>query len=251
MRIIREREVYQLTFLPRFFPVNCYLVEEEHELTLIDAALPYSAKGILQAAARIGKPITRIVLTHAHDDHVGALDALKQTLPDVPVLISRRDARIMNGDRTLDPNEPDTPIRGGVPKKMKTRPDILLEEGDRIGSLLAVSAPGHTPGSMAFLDTRTNAFIVGDAFQTRGGVAIAGQLRPLFPFPAFGTWSKQVALESARKLREYNPSLLAAGHGHMLLQPGAAIQRVIAEAEQSSGFLPQEGRAQHVSKNRP
>lgn len=77
MRFIRKNTVYQLTFLPRFFPVNCYLIEEDEELTLIDAALPYSAKGILKAAEDLGKPITRILLTHAHEDHVGALDALK------------------------------------------------------------------------------------------------------------------------------------------------------------------------------
>jgi len=59
-----------------------YLVEEHDGLTLGDAALPYSVKGILQAARQIGKPITRIVLTHAHANHVGALDALKRALPD-------------------------------------------------------------------------------------------------------------------------------------------------------------------------
>jgi glyoxylase-like metal-dependent hydrolase (beta-lactamase superfamily II) len=251
MRVVREKEIYQLIFLPRFFPVNCYLVEEEGELTLIDAALPYSSKGILQAADRIGKPITRIILTHAHDDHVGSLDALKQTLIDVPVYISSRDARILDGDRTLDPGEPPTPIRGGVPKKLKTRADVLLKEGDQIGSLLAVSAPGHTPGSMAFLDTRTNALIAGDAFQTRGGMAVAGKLRPLFPFPAFGTWNKEVSLESARKLQEYHPSLLAVGHGRMLTEPGTAIRRAIAEAEHSFRLIQQEGSNEYVSKNRP
>lgn len=93
MRILREQFLTQLTFLPRMFPVNCYLVEEEKELTLVDAALPYSMRGILQAAKEMGKPITRILLTHAHNDHVGALDALKAELPDVPVHISHRDAR--------------------------------------------------------------------------------------------------------------------------------------------------------------
>jgi glyoxylase-like metal-dependent hydrolase (beta-lactamase superfamily II) len=233
MRIIREKTIYQLTFLPRFFPVNCYLVEEEDGLTLVDAALPYSWKGVLQAAGKIGKPITRILLTHAHDDHVGALDALKQALPDVPVHISSRDARLMAGDLTLDPNEPDTPIRGGVPKKLKTRADVLLQEGDRIGSLLAVAAPGHTPGSFAFLDTRNNALIAGDAFQTRGGIAVSGQLRPWFPFPAMATWNKHAALESARKLRDYRPALLAVGHGRMLNQPADAVDRAIAEAERN------------------
>lgn len=70
-----------------------------------------------------------------------------------------------------------------------------------------------------FLDQRTNALIAGDSFQVRGGVAVSGQLKPLFPFPAFGTWSKELALKSAEKLYELNPSLLAVGHGRMLSQP--------------------------------
>ncbi|WP_017436524.1 MBL fold metallo-hydrolase [Saccharococcus caldoxylosilyticus] len=233
MRIIRKKTVFQLTFLPRFFPVNCYLIDEMDGLTLIDAALPYSVKGILKAAETIGKPITRILLTHAHGDHVGALDALKQILPHVPVYISEREARLMSGDRSLGPNEPNTPIRGGVPKKLQTRADVLLKEGDRIGSLLAIATPGHTPGSMTFLDTRNNACIVGDAFQTKGGIAVSGQVQPWFPFPAMATWNKEMALKSAYKIREYHPSLLAVGHGHMLEQPGVAIDRAIAKAERS------------------
>lgn len=234
MRIIREMTVYQLTFMPRLFPVNCYLVEEDDGLTLVDAGLPYSFKGIMYAANSIGKPITRIVLTHAHDDHVGALDQLKKVLPDVPVHISSRDSRLMAGDRTLAPNEPNTPIRGGVPKNLKTRADVLLQEGDRIGSLLAVSTPGHTPGSMSFLDTRNQAVIAGDALQTRGGLAVAGQVQPLFPFPALATWNKRAALDSVRKLKEYGPSLLAVGHGRMMKQPIAALELAIAEAEKNT-----------------
>jgi glyoxylase-like metal-dependent hydrolase (beta-lactamase superfamily II) len=233
MRLVREKTVYQLTFMPRMFPVNCYFVEEEDHLTLIDAALPYGAKAILRAARHIGKPIGRIVLTHAHSDHVGALDALKQALPDALVHISRRDARLIDGDLSLDADEPDTPIRGGIPKALKTRADVLLQDGDRIGSLLALAAPGHTPGSMAFLDTRNGSLIAGDAFQTRGGIAVSGQFRPWFPFPAMATWNKIKALESARKLRAYHPTLLAVGHGELLKQPGAALDRAIAEAERN------------------
>jgi glyoxylase-like metal-dependent hydrolase (beta-lactamase superfamily II) len=233
MRIIHKQFVFQLTFLPRFFPVNAYLVEEEDGLTLIDTALPYSAKGILKAAAIIGKPITRIVLTHAHGDHIGALDSLRAALPQVPVYISARDARLLAGDRSLEANEPSTPIRGDVPKvgKVKTKADVLLHDGDRIGSLLAISAPGHTPGSMAFLDTRNRALIAGDAFQTRGGIAVSGQMRPLFPFPAMATWNKDVSLVTARKLSELNPSLLAVGHGLMIEKPQAKIARAIQTAE--------------------
>jgi len=235
LRILRRETVYQLTFLPNIFPVNCYLVEENDGLTLVDAALPYSVKGILRAAEKIGMPIKRIVLTHAHADHIGALDGLKQALPDVPVHISVRDARLMAGDRTVDPGEPDDPIRGSFPRKLKTRPDVLLKDGDRIGSLLAISAPGHTPGSMAFLDVRNGCLIAGDAFQTRGGLAVSGQWRFGFPFPAMATWSRRVALESAKKLREFRPERLAVGHGDMLERPAAAIDRAIAEAERNLG----------------
>ncbi|EHS54980.1 MBL fold metallo-hydrolase [Paenibacillus sp. Aloe-11] len=232
MRIVQVQHMYQLTFMPRLFPVNCYLVEENDGFTLIDAGLPYSAKGIEQAAARMGKPIIRIVFTHAHEDHVGALDRLKVRNPDAQVFVSRRDARLLRGDVSLEAGEPDTPIRGSVPKGILTRPDVLLEDGDHVGSLLAISAPGHTPGSMAFLDMRTRALIAGDAFQVRGGVAVSGRLKPLFPFPALATWNKDRSLESAKKLAHLKPSLLAVGHGNMLQYPQTQLERAIKDMEQ-------------------
>jgi glyoxylase-like metal-dependent hydrolase (beta-lactamase superfamily II) len=231
MRVIHEKTIYQLTFLPRFFPVNCYLVEESNSLTLIDAALPYSYKGIIKMADRIGKPITRILLTHVHSDHVGSLDSLKELLPNALVYVSKRDSRLMSGDISLDKEEPDMPIKGGIPQNLKTRADVLLNDGDTIGSLVALSMPGHTPGSLVYLDTRNNGVIVGDLLQTRGGIAVGGQLRPTFPFPAWATWNKELALQSIKKLMKYEPSLLAAGHGKMIKAPKAAINRAIDKAE--------------------
>lgn len=231
MRLINNGFLYQVTFMANVFPVNCYLVEEEDGLTLIDAALGFCTKGILKAADTIGKPITKIILTHAHEDHVGALDSIKETIPDVPVYISQRDHRLMNGDRSLDQHEDQTPIKGGVPKNLKTRATVLLKEGDQIGSLTAIETPGHTPGSMSFLDSRTKTLIAGDGFQTRGGIAVAGDMKPWFPFPAFGTWSKQTALASAKKLIGYEPTLLAVGHGEMLENPVKAMEKAIKNLE--------------------
>lgn len=232
MKMTKAGTVFQLTFMPHIFPVNCYLVEEKNELTLIDAALSYSGKGIMQAAKIIGKPITKIIITHAHDDHVGALDTLKKAMPDVPVSISSRDSLLFNGDVSLMENEADSPIRGGVPKRLKTRLDSLLQEGDRIGSLEVIASPGHTPGSISLLDVRNRSLIAGDAFQTRGGMAVAGTVRPAFPFPAFGTWDKATALESAKNLKKLQPRLLAVGHGKMLEQPEHLINKAIIQAEQ-------------------
>ena len=138
MKVISVGTVHQIAFLPRLFPINCYFVEEETGLTLIDAALPFCAKKILQSARKIGKPITNIVITHAHDDHVGALDVIKQVLPDVPVYISKRDACLLEGDKVLQEGERNTPIKVGVSKQINTIPDILLQEGDKVGSLVAI-----------------------------------------------------------------------------------------------------------------
>jgi glyoxylase-like metal-dependent hydrolase (beta-lactamase superfamily II) len=81
----------------------------------------------------------------------------------------------------------------------------LLKPGDRVGSLEVIASPGHTPGHVAFFDVRDKALIAGDALQTRGGIAVSGDLRLLFPFVAMATWNKPVALTSAKTLRALTP----------------------------------------------
>lgn len=233
MKITKIDTIYQLTFIPRAFPVNAYLVEEDDSLTLVDAALPYSYKGILKASEKIGKPITRILLTHAHSDHIGALLKLKKALPEAKLYISKRENRILMGDLSLDEDEPKGEIKGGIPKKNFMSADILLEEGDTIGSLAAISAPGHTPGLMCFLDKRNNFLITGDAFQLRGGIAVSGTMVPLFPFPALATWDKCLSVKSAEKLLKLKPALLACGHGKMLRNPSEAMAQAIKSAKQN------------------
>ncbi|PMC34805.1 hypothetical protein CJ195_21380 [Bacillus sp. UMB0899] len=232
MKVVKKGKLYQIIFLPGFFPVNCYLVEEPTSVTLIDTGIPSSFKGIIKVINEIGKPLKNIVLTHAHGDHVGSLVKLKTVFPTVPISISARDSRLLKGDKELEPHEEQTPIKGGIPKNIDLNPDQLLQEGDKIGSLVVVATPGHTPGSISLFDAQDRSIIVGDAFQTRGGIAVSGQLRPFFPFPAMATWSKVVALESGKKIYSLDPELLAVGHGEMIVSPKAAIQRAIEEAEQ-------------------
>lgn len=233
MKMIKRNHLYQIAFMPNFFPVNCYLVEEEDSLTLIDAALPYCADSILKSVEKMGKPLKRILLTHIHDDHVGALDKIKGSNPEVEVWVPKREERIMRGDKSLEQGESPKPIRGGVPKNLKTKADFFMSEGDQIGSLTAIETPGHTPGSMSFLDTRDHSLIVGDAFQTRGRTAVSGQMVITFPFPALATWCKETAVESAEKIKSHNPTLLAVGHGRMLENPSAEIEQAIQSARQT------------------
>lgn len=220
--------LFQLTHLGL---VNCFLVREEEGLTLVDTSWPSSqAQAIVREAGTLGLPIVRIILTHAHIDHVGSLDALHELLPEVPVMIGQREARLLAGDLQLEPTEPQGERAPGA-SPCKTKPTHLLNEGERIGSLEAVFTPGHSPGHLAFLDTRDRTLIAGDAFQTLGGVAVSGTVMPLFPLPAMSNWSKEQSLLSARKLLALQPSLLAVGHGRALSQPQHAMTHAIQVME--------------------
>jgi len=208
--------------------VNCFLVEEDDGLTLVDTMIGGSAKRILAAAEQAGRPIVRILLTHAHADHVGSLDALAAKLPQAEVLISARDARLLAGDKSLDPGEPVDKLRGGYPK-VDTRPGRTLSAGDHVGSLEVFPSPGHTPGHIALLDTRDRTLYCGDAYVTLGGVSVPSRPNPRFPLPYLATWHRPTALESARALRALGPSRLAPGHGKVVEDPLAAMDAAIAK----------------------
>jgi glyoxylase-like metal-dependent hydrolase (beta-lactamase superfamily II) len=222
----------QLTRYPLAFPMNCYLVEEEDGLTLVDSTMSSVAEDVATQARSIGKELRRIALTHAHGDHVGGVGGVRKRFPGVEVLISARDEPVLAGDHTVRADEPKAPLKGYF-VKVDWKPDRTINPGEHIGSLVVVAAPGHTPGHVAFLDVRDHALIAGDAYQTRGGVAVSGVLRPLFPFPAIATWHKPTALQTAIALRELRPSLLAVGHGDPLHDPDAAMAASIEVARRA------------------
>ena len=207
--------------------VNAYLVREDDGLTLIDALLPGGQKKILAGAETLAAPIMRIALTHAHGDHIGSLDKLAAALPDAEVLISARDERLLRKDKTMDPGEPESKLRGSYPGA-KTRPTATFTAGERVGSLEIHAAPGHTPGQVAFLDPRDGTLYCGDAYSTLGGVATTAKPNPRFPLPGLVTWHRPTALATAQALRALAPARLAPGHGKVVEAPGAAMDRAIA-----------------------
>jgi glyoxylase-like metal-dependent hydrolase (beta-lactamase superfamily II) len=234
-RTSHGKTLLQLSYLAGFG--NCYLVREEDGFTLIDTAVKNHGKAIVKAAQEVGLPIVRIALTHAHIDHIGSLDELHALLPHAEILVGTREMRLKNGDRSLDAQEAKGKVRGPW-MSTTTPPTRLLNEGDRVGSLEVFFSPGHTPGHLSFLDTRDRTLIAGDAFQTKGGVAVAGIVVPLFPLPTLGLWNLPNALASARKLRAQNPARLATGHGPVLDQPLAKLDQAIAKANKKVESFP-------------
>ncbi len=211
--------------LTRMRFVNAYLVREEDGFTLVDTTTGGAAQALIDAAHSAGGEIRRIALTHGHGDHVGSLDALVQRLGDsVEVLMPELDARILAGEKVVDGKLP-----GSWPK-VTTIPQVRVVGGDRVGSLEVIASPGHSPGHVAFLDSRDQTLIAGDAFTSYGSVQVSNHFYLRFPFAAMATWDKQKDLESAARLRALDPAILVVGHGPAVRRPGAAIDRAIASA---------------------
>jgi glyoxylase-like metal-dependent hydrolase (beta-lactamase superfamily II) len=233
VKLIQEaKNLFRLT---RFGMVNCFLVKEEDGLTLVDTGLAGSTVGILRAARTLDSSICRIVLTHAHLDHVGSIDALLSELPTIEFLVGKRETRLLTRDFTLDADERGKKLLGfpGV----KSRPQRCLNDGDRVGSLQAISSPGHTPGHMAYLDVRDGSLLAGDAFTTQSGVVAAGVLKLYFPFPWVFSWNRELAAENAGKLRNLKPARLAVGHGKTAESPLAAMDRAVELAFRQCGKM--------------
>ena len=219
-----------LVQITKFGVMNCYLVKEDDGFTVIDTGMAGMEKMIIETAAQKGQPIERVVLTHAHSDHIGGLDPLKKALPNIEIIASEQSARFIAGDISLEPGQADAKLKGDFPS-VDTRPTKTVKDHDVIGSLKVVATPGHTPAHISFYDERDGSLIAGDAFQTLGGLAVAGVIRWLFPFPGFATWHKPTATQSAEKLVALNPKRLATGHGRVLENPMIAMQKAIAQAK--------------------
>jgi glyoxylase-like metal-dependent hydrolase (beta-lactamase superfamily II) len=213
MKITPVAQGSQSLKLTRFGLVNCYLVPEADGFTLIDTSFSGGEDGIISAAAAAGKPIRRILLTHAHPDHIGSADALIAKLGPLEIAASQRSVPLLKfpPDTSLEPGEPDIPIKNtpGIESPV-TR---ILSEGDFYGSLRVIDTPGHLPGHLSLLDRRDGTLYAGDAIICLGSLRVAGYAP--FPFtPTNGfTWDKRLALSSARKLLEQPIVRYASGHG--------------------------------------
>jgi glyoxylase-like metal-dependent hydrolase (beta-lactamase superfamily II) len=215
----------RLIQLTRYGFVNAYLVREDDGFTLVDTTMPRTGDALIAAAAAAGAPIRRVALTHGHGDHVGSVGELKDSLgAEAQVLVPELDARILAGEKVVEGKVP-----GSWPKVTWT-PDVRLQPGDTVGSLEVIPSPGHSPGHVAFLDTRDRTLIAGDVFTTFGATAVSNHFYWRFPLAAMATFDKAQDLASAKALRALDPALLVVGHGPAVPAPAAAMDAAIARA---------------------
>lgn len=126
---------------------NCYFLCDENTNTC--AVIDPGAAGskVAAFAAGCGYAISKILLTHAHFDHVGGLSVLHDAVPDAPIFV-----------HALDTDEKTNMSHG---KLVYTD---TYADGDEIavGSLAVhvLHTPGHTMGSVCLM--AENALFTGD-----------------------------------------------------------------------------------------
>jgi glyoxylase-like metal-dependent hydrolase (beta-lactamase superfamily II) len=154
---------------------NAFLVTGDDGLTLVDVGWAGAPKVLLGALAEQGHALTdlkRIVLTHAHPDHVRGLAEFRQhTTADV--LIHAGDAPWLRAGRV--PVGGRSGRIGAIMDAMPllhwrpVEPDGELIDGEVLGGLRVIHTPGHSPGHVALLHEQSRTLLVGDAIFHRDG----------------------------------------------------------------------------------
>lgn len=200
--------------------LNAYLVGG----VLIDSGGRLGGRRLLRLLE--GQRLSAHVLTHAHPDHQGCSQRVCRAL-GIPLLCGEGDrAAAESGDqRSLmaNPGSPMIPLlnlMSGPGHQVAG----TLSEGDEIGGLKVIEAPGHTPGHLAFWEERTRVLILGDVLFHMQPLTLRTALSEPF---RFATFDRAANLASARKLAALDPETICFGHGPPLTA-GDAFQRFVA-----------------------
>ncbi|SOC50173.1 Glyoxylase, beta-lactamase superfamily II [Blastococcus aggregatus] len=238
--------------LGRGFPAsNVYFVRSGDSWALIDAGWAGDAGAIRRTAESLFGPGARpaaILLTHIHPDHSAAAGELARTW-EVAVHVHPDELPMGSGrylpefDMPLD-HWVVMPIMRLLPAGTRSRIEAAGDITDVIRGLPPggavpglpdwewIAAPGHTPGSVAYLRRRDGVLVSGDAILTVDPNSVSGILsarqKPAGP-PWYSTWNRRAARESIAALAALTPRVLAPGHGYPVAVGTAEVLQALAD----------------------
>ena len=132
-----------LTFILGNMQTNCYFIinEETDEAVIVDPAA--ECKKIINKLTERKLNLKYIMLTHAHFDHMMALEELREKT-GAPLCVHEDDAEAVT-------NTSLNYMKLFANKNMTIKPaEIILRDGDTINDIRVLHTPGHTKGSVCY-----------------------------------------------------------------------------------------------------
>ncbi|MDN4594932.1 MBL fold metallo-hydrolase [Polycladomyces subterraneus] len=125
---------------------NCYVLSEGREAVVIDPGM--GPDPVLEWMQSEQLNVQAILLTHAHFDHIGGVEAVR-TATGAPVYVHRAEA-----DWLTDPQKNGSSLFPGLELIRCNPADQLLEGGETLNLIgrefRVYHTPGHSPGSVTF-----------------------------------------------------------------------------------------------------
>ncbi|MGC9113101.1 MBL fold metallo-hydrolase [Acidilobus sp.] len=175
---------------------NSYLTSDG---VLIDAGA--RASDVARVAEEHGVKVRYLLITHQHVDHVRYAAEIVKAF-NCRVVAPSLEADVIEG-RARPSGSALTALFQALLRARAVHIDVRVNEGDVIEGYGAVLAPGHTPGSTAYV--KDEVMFSGDAIVSRNG-------RPSLPSRALNV-NHALAEESLRRLLELRPRVIYPGHG--------------------------------------
>ena len=211
---------------------NCFVVEDDDGVTLVDACFPSTWSAVQACLTAIGRSVSDVrglVLTHGHFDHVGFAYRL-QRRHGVPVWAHRGDLPILAHPYRYVPERPrllhplthrgSWPVLGAMVAAGALRvPGVAADhvvdgrtELELPGRPVLIPTPGHTDGECVLHLPDRGALITGDALVTLD--PYTGRRGPRVVARS-ATHDSRRALDSLRPLRGLDAQIVLPGHGEV------------------------------------
>ena len=194
---------------------NVYLIKDGDGVMLFEGGVKSMAKQIGRATAQLGG-ITRLILSHAHTDHRGAVPSLHAPVYCHPNEVA--DAESDGGLHYFDFSKLRNPVpRAAYPPLLKRWDDgpvkiegTVSEDDELAGGFKVMHLPGHAPGLIGLWRESDRLAIVSDAVYFADAESFKAS-EPVLPHEAFCLDHDQAA-KSLRKVIALDPAVVWSGH---------------------------------------
>jgi glyoxylase-like metal-dependent hydrolase (beta-lactamase superfamily II) len=224
-----------------------YLLEGRDESMIVSGGLSYILPDVLQQIRAFGikeDRIRKLLILHAHFDHVGVVPFLKRRIPDLQIYGSSRAWEILSMPKAINTINA---FSGMVTERMgrvkecsgldlEWREDVdgaSVSEGDLIGiddiEVQILETPGHSSCSISAYVPKLKALFASDG----GGIPYQDTI--ITP----GNSNFTLFQESLEKLKDLNVEYLCADHYGYIVgeEAGDFIQQTIRMARQNRSLM--------------